>query len=250
MKNLVFLIFISCSFLENISGSKTPKIITLEKKDRIKSHHRLIFNDFVKDSKVQEVSSSLSRYLRSLSNEITLSYPKFFKKKQREFLSFYLIDTKKPIYLSSPDGKVFFSKGLLRKYIENESQLKSFLTYELIRIEKSIYSLNTLNPKGSYSLNEVVSFSRLPVEEKIKLHQWAYHISEKLNKDGDNYLIWLKIHNRNFIDFEFFVGDKYTLFMEEQGLREFIVKNYNKRDTIIESRDSSKDFYKLKDRLL
>ncbi len=250
MKNLIFLIFISCSLLEKISNTKTPQKITLEKKDRIKNHHELIFNDFVNDKTVKKISGITLSYLRNLSNKIILSYPRFFKKKQRPELTFYLIDDKKPIYLSSPDGKVLFSKGLLAKYLENESQLKSFLTYEMIRIEKNIYSLKTLHPKGSYTLNEIVSFSRLPVQEKIKLHQWAYHITEKLNKDGDNYLIWLKIHNRNFIDFEFFVGDKYTLFMEEQGLREFIVKNYSKRDALIRNTKSSKDFYKFKNRLL
>jgi len=250
MKNLIFIIFISCSLLEKISQEKQPKKITLEKKDRIKKHHNLVFDDLIKDPVIKKLSASQTRYLRKVTNMIFQSYPEFFKNKIRPELNFYLIKTKKPIYLSSPDGKIFFSEGLLRKYVENESQLKSFLTYELIRIEKNIYSLKTLIPKGSYSLNDIVSLSRLPVQEKIKLHQWAYHIREKLNKDGDNYLIWLKVQNRNFIDFEFFIGDKYTIFMEEQGLREFVVKNYNKRDELISNTESSKEFYSLKRGLL
>ncbi len=245
MKYLFLLFFISCSFIERFS---TP-----EKKEGIHVNHEVVqrhlnsvFNDFRDKSnrEIKLLNSRSQNYLNSIVKGFLNKNKYFFSKIKK--IDFYKINDRRPFYFSSPKGEVFLSSGLIEKYIKHENYLKNMILFELIRIEKRVYNKEKLIPKGYYTIEEVMNLSRLPIQSKVNIHRWAYKILVENQEDAITYLQWIQIQNRNFVDFDFYLGDKYTIFKEEQGLREYTVKSLknNNRKTFFPK--SSKSFYKFR----
>ncbi len=246
MKNTLFFLFLSCSlFQQNISENKKKLEIS---NDMAYRHLISVFENYKISSKenLEYINGRKYQYLSSLASKIIISLKENFSIREiNNNFKFIKINDERPYYFSSPQGDIFFSSGLIHKYIKHESLLISVLTYELIRIVKRLYPKEAIIPIGYYSLAELMKYSRLPINEKSKIHKWAYNLLKEIDVDQENYLLWLQTQNRNFMDFDFFLGDKYTIFKEEQDLRQYIVSNISHKKNFHGSMNkSSKDFYR------
>lgn len=240
--------FISCSLLPwyaEDSLNLNPQI----SKRSYEDHLSTIGNHYKKYGvdKVKKVRSKKAQYLKSLSEKIINANPSFFSEiSKRIDLSFYIIDTINPFFFSLPSGEIFFSLGLLRKYVEHESNLMCLLAFELIKISKKVYPKTFHIPTGFVSTPQVLNAIKIPLKDKIEVHKWAIHSLREVGVDENAYLIWLQIMNRNYLDFAVHFGDKNSIFYEESQVKSFIIKNYSSSFDPATQLQSSKDFYNFK----
>ncbi|MGE3611247.1 MAG: hypothetical protein AB7I27_16765 [Bacteriovoracaceae bacterium] len=198
-----------------------------------------------------KINHTVESYLTILSQEIISNNEIFFKNLKSAKVT--ILDSEAPLHFSLPKGEIFFSKGLISKYIKHESMLVGILSYELVRSEKLIYSKETVIPIGYVPLEKMLMISRLKLEEKIEVHKWAYHLTVRSGYDGEYYLSWLQTQNRNTADFILQVGDVNILTKEEAMFKAFLIKKA-KEETEVRKKNSSKNFYtfinSVRDRIL
>ncbi len=247
MKTLALLLFFtSCSWFQSDENDWGPELIEnikTEESDFV-THYEKIGRGFIKnsDKKVSRLSRYLENYLKKISQKVIDSNSSFFKNRNIE-LKFYLIQEKKPIHFSLPSGEIFLSSGLIKKYVEHESNLISVLTFELIKIDRKVYPRNFTIPKGYTSLPFFLSILRVPLEDKIEVHKWSYYLLKRSGFDENGYLIWIQTQNRNYLDFSLHLGDHSSIFKEESELKNFIVENYGQNFDLSIEFNSSKMFY-------
>jgi hypothetical protein len=179
-------------------------------------------------------------YLHKLSMEIVAKNEIFFKNLSNTEV--ILLDLDAPVHFSLPKGQIFLSTGLIAKYIKHESMLVSILSYELVRSEKLLYPKLTIIPIGYLPLERMLTLSRLTLEEKVEVHKWAYLLTVRSGYDGEYYLSWLQIQNRNTADFILQVGDANLINREESLFKAFLIKSSSEEDVKGKS-TSSKSFY-------
>jgi hypothetical protein len=190
--------------------------------------------------RVITIQGSAQKYITSILNEIIAKNEIFFKKLRVARVTILASDA--PLHFSLPKGEIFLSKGLVSKYIKNESMLACILAYELIRSERVLYPRQTIVPIGHFSTERMVSLNRLTLDEKMEIHKWAYHLTVRSGFDGEYYLSWLQIQNRNTADFLFQVGDVNQINREESLFKAFLIKQPGE-EQIISKQTSSKNFY-------
>ena len=159
-----------------------------------------------------------------------------------------ILDTDVPLHFSLPKGEIFLSKGLISKYIKHESMLVSILAYELVRTEKNYYPREFLIPVGFIHLEKMIAINRLTLDEKMEIHKWAHHLTIRSGHDGEYYLSWLQIQNRNTADFIYLVGDANQINREESLFKAFLIKK-STEENIISKKNSSKNFYTFLNRI-
>jgi hypothetical protein len=192
--------------------------------------------------KVIELNDVAEKYLRELAVEIISRNEIFFRDLTKAQVT--IIDTAAPLHFSLPRGEIFLSRGLVSKYIKHESMLVSILAYELVRSEKLLYPREIIIPVGFVSIERMLSLSRLSLDEKMEVHKWAYHLTIRSGYDGEYYLSWLQIQNRNTADFLLQVGDPNLMTREESLFKAFLIKN-SASEVQRNRKNSSKNFYTL-----
>lgn len=198
---------------------------------------------FLSTPGVKTVSAGpvVNKYLENLCNELIAKNEIFFT--NLKTASVIILETESPLHFSLPRGEIFISRGLVSKYIKHESMLVGVLAYELVRSEKLLYPKKTIVPLGYISLEKVLAYNRLPLDNKMEVHKWAFHITTRAGYDGEYYLSFLQIQNRNTADFLLNVGDVNQINREESLFKAFLIKNPNEETAL--KPNSSKDFYTL-----
>jgi hypothetical protein len=190
--------------------------------------------------KIFGLNETTKKYIENLISEIISNNEIFFKKLKKGNVT--IIDSEAPLHFSLPRGEVFLSRGLITKYLKNESMLVCVLSYELVRSEKMLYPRQTLVPVGYLSLEKMISLSRLSLDEKMEVHKWSHHLTIRSGFDGEYYLSWLQAQNRNTADFILQVGDVNQINREESLFKAFLIKTTNE-EQVIHRKESSKNFY-------
>lgn len=206
-------------------------------------HFASLKDDFLSTPGVKKVQLDpmVSNYLQELATEIIAKNEIFFRELKSASLT--IIDADAPLHFSLPKGEIFVSRGLISKYLKHESMLVSILAYELVRSEKLLYPKETIIPTGYMPLERMLVLGRLSLEEKMEVHKWAHHITERSGFDGEYYLSWLQIQNRNTADFILQVGDANLITREESLFKAHLIKN--PADNNVVRKNSSKNFYNL-----
>ncbi len=189
--------------------------------------------------KIFPLNDQAQKYLKSVTSQIILNNEIFFKTLKDARIT--IIDNDAPLHFSLSQGEIFLSKGLIVKYVKHESMLVSILAYELVRSEKLLYPKLTFVPVGFVPLEQMLLLGRLNLEEKMEVHKWAHHITLRSGYDGEYYLSWLQVQNRNTADFLLQVGDANLISREESLFKAFLIKNANEEH--VAPRSASKSFY-------
>jgi hypothetical protein len=248
--NLFFaLLLCSCSYLRLPSFKKDKSIPKLgyklfDKTDYIE-HLKSLKDQLFQTGRVKKLilSPEIEKYLVSLVKEIEIHNEIFLK--EQKIPEYYIIQSTVPFHFSLPGRIIYFSSGLINKYIKNESILASIISFELVRSEKLLYNKVILIPKGFVELDQILSLNRIETDEKIEIHKWAYYLTKRAGFDGEYYLSWLQVQNRNTTDFIPFLGFTSGISKEEAYFKAFLVKeNKENVDTYIARKESSKNFYK------
>jgi hypothetical protein len=196
--------------------------------------------------KTVKIDQKQKRYFSDVTQDIIGSNEIFFKDLKSAEVT--ILDIESPLHLSLPRGEIFLSRGLIAKYLKHESMLVSILAYELARSEKLLYPKETMIPVGFVPIERMISLNRLNIEEKMEIHKWAYHLATRSGYDGEYYLAWLQIQNRNTADFVMQVGDVNQMNREEALFKAFMIK-HPVEDLSISKKNSSKGFYALLNRI-
>lgn len=211
-------------------------------------HLSLLKSSFLKQPEINIIAQSpqMRRYFEKTSREVLERNEIFFRKLENAKIT--LLNLEIPLHFSLPGGEIFLSKGLMTKYVKHESVLVSILSFELIKSEKNLYPKESYIPTGVFSLERIVQMNRLPLEDKMEIHKWAYYMTTRTGYDGEYYLSWLQILNRNTADFVFLVGDINLIPREESLFKAFLIQNANE-ETVISKKGSSREFYRVINKL-
>ena len=192
------------------------------------------------DTKIFRLDETTRKYVEALISDIIANNEIFFKKLKKGTVT--VLDTESPLHFSLPKGEIFLSRGLITKYLKNESMLVCVLSYELVRSERLLYPKQTIVPVGYVTLEKMLNLNRLTLDEKMEVHKWAHHLTIRSGFDGEYYLSWLQTQNRNTADFILQVGDANQITREESLFKAFLIKSTSE-DQVIPRKDSSKSFY-------
>lgn len=211
-------------------------------------HLAFLKDPFLKNPeiKILKQDEQTKMYLESLTQDIISNNEIFFKKIKKGTIT--ILDSESPLHFSLPKGQIFLSKGLISKYIKNESMLVCVLGFELVKSEKLLYPRQTVIPSGYISVEKMLNLNRLTLNEKMEVHKWAYHLTIRSGYDGEYYLTWLQTQNRNTADFIFQIGDANQISREESLFKAFLIK-VDVEEKIIPKNISSKNFYKFINRV-
>lgn len=191
--------------------------------------------------KVVNLPITSKKYIQGLADEIVGKNEIFFRKLKSANVT--IINSSFPLHFSLPKGEIFLSSALVSKYLKHESMLVCILAYELVRSEKVLYPKSTMIPVGYFSMEKMLSLGRLTLDEKMSIHKWAHYITRRSGFDGEYYLSWLQIQNRNTADFIMQVGDADLINREEFLFKAFLIKSVKKVDEVEVKRNSTKTFY-------
>jgi len=246
----LLLFFIACSSAEHKRNARLS-----EQMDRYFDRHYSQFEnkDYIEQLKVMGISylqSDLTstwrprprsvQYLQDLIKSLRSKNDILFNKDQKIDLIF--IRDAKPFYFSLPEGKIFMSIGLLRKYVEHEQLLVCILAGELIRLEKSLYKKSLIIPASPLSSDRILSLVRLPLEDRMIINKWIYYIVGRAGFEGAQILSWIQVQNKNILDFLPLLGDVKSISREESQLKAYIVKKMRGEEQHLQ-RNSSPLFY-------
>lgn len=249
---LSFFTLLSCSiFVPNykvpsheFSHTTSEYIFFLNKQFKeFKKNHK---NDFI------HLKRKESRYLEKLSKTIIQKNSTFFSKLKNSTIHFSILRSDIPFYMSLPFNKILLSTEIF-KYIENEALLASLITYELIRLEKYIYTKYISPPIGNSQVQDLLSLSQIDHSHKNQLHQWSYLLLKRTPFQGNIYLLWLQIIIRNIEKFKIFIQNNSSILREERLLKSFIIKDEQSMGTTFQiknkKRQTSPVFYSLLKRM-
>jgi hypothetical protein len=180
-------------------------------------------------------------YLHDLTQKLRTNNELIFK--ERPDIRFYIVDKRSPFYFSTPNGNLFLSLGLIKRYIKNEGSLASIVMYEAIRIEKKIYRKIFVVPTGLVSTERFTALARVDLDQKAKVNKWVYFGLDRAGFDADNYLDWIQLQNKNTLDFSLHLGNMKEIVQEESLLRRFILNEY-KGENLKNDTRSSQAFYR------
>lgn len=214
-------------------------------KDHLQHFERLLHESGTEEFKKINVYDR--NYLLSLANELVAKNELFFTKQHTPEIE--IINTQMPSHFSLPGRKVYLSSGLISKYLKNEKLLLCVLAYEMIRSEKMIYEKTQIIPTGVMNSSRIVSLLRLPVDKKIEIHKWAFHLLKRVGVDADSYLSWLQIQNRNSLDFSVMLGDSSVISREEAMFKSFLIDIRDKTAQVDKYERSSREFYSFINRM-
>jgi hypothetical protein len=242
---MCFLISSCTSFIIPINSSKKNSLASgykLMSSNDFEDHYSELKKSFLNNPEIKSIQldSATIGYAQSLMEDILLNNEIIFKKLKSAKVT--ILNTETPLHFSLPKGEIFLSKGLITKYLKNESMLASVLTFELVKSEKLLYPKQTVVPIGYIPLEKLLLLNRLNLEEQMEVHKWAHHIIVRSGFDGEYYLSWLQAQNRNTADFILQVGDPNQITREEALFKAFLIKT-TQEDKVVTRKNSSKSFY-------
>lgn len=231
-----------------MGGNKTPDYLgdwrpytTKDYQHHLMSFEGLFLNS--EDVKELKLSREIESFLENTALSILQNNELFFRESSRP--RFHIVRSPVPFHFSLPGRTIFLSTSLIERFIRHEAILASILSYELVRSEKSLYNRAVIIPLGYLPLERVLGLNRLPVDSKVEIHKWAYHSVRRAGFDGEYYLSWLQLMNRNTADFLPMLGDAGAISREEALFKSFMIKRLNQEDVrTLARKDSSKEFYR------
>jgi hypothetical protein len=246
---LPILLFASCSQVRLPSFSSNKKVNYSEGWQEYDEqdyfNHLASFEGmYLKTPNVSKLrlGAKADQYLNNLLFDILQNNELFFSVGSKPRI--HIIESDFPFHFSLPGRVIFLSTVLVNKYIKHEAILVSILSYELIRSEKKLYNKLLIVPVGYLPIERVLGLNRIDVDSKIEIHKWAYYLMRRAGYDGEYYLSWLQMINRNTADFLPLLGDASSISREEAMFKAFIIRRAKiEDDRTIARRDSSKDFY-------
>lgn len=239
------IIFVSCASvtlpIENQQTSLTKEHLVSMSMQDYADHLGGVKDSFINTPGNKIIKLGFTqKYLQNLSQEILTKNEIFFKRiKQVEVI---ILDRMEPLHFSLPGGFVFLTSGLILKHIKHESMLASIISFELVRNELLLYPQKTLVPTGFITIERLMALNRLTLEEKMEVHKWAHYLTIRSGYDGEYYLSWLQVQNRNTADFILQVGDPNQINSEESLFKAYLIKNKITEDLTLK-KNSSKEFY-------
>jgi len=229
-------------------GDKSPDYLADWRPYTIKDyhHHLMSFEKvFLETGGAQEIklSAETQEFLENTALSILQNNELFFRESVRP--KFHIVSSPVPFHFSLPGRTIFLSSSLIERFIKHEAVLASILSYELVRSEKSLYNRAIIIPVGYMPLERILGLNRLPVDDKVEIHKWAYHSIRRAGFDGEYYLSWLQLMNRNTADFLPMLGDAGAISREEALFKSFMIKRVNQEDVrALARKESSKGFYR------
>jgi hypothetical protein len=199
---------------------------------------------YLNSPEIQELklSKDSEAYLKSMIDEILITNEIFLKKKMDPKI--HIIISSSPFHFSIPNGSIYLSTGLLKKYLNSEGLLAVVIAKELIRSSKNIFAKSTIIPLGYITTERFLGILRIPFEEKIEMNKWTYYVLRRAAYDPENVLNLIQIKNKNTLDFSLQLGDTKMIAREESLFKSFIVKKsvekFEKKKI-----NSAKGFYSL-----
>lgn len=157
--------------------------------------------------------------------------------------AFHIISSSTPFFFSLPNGKFYFSTGLIDKYLRSEELFVSMLTHEIIKSLREIYNARVVVPIGHISTERMLQITRVDFETKAEINKWAYFALNRSGYDASAYLSWLQIQNKNTFDFTFQLGDIRTISREEYVFKNFVASDEGRLDLNQRSSNLSAEFY-------
>jgi hypothetical protein len=179
---------------------------------------------------MKELKGEQANYINTLAKNIFEANSLLFKIEGNvPEVKFYIIKDPRPFYFSLPGYQIFVSNTILKKFVQNESYLICLLTYELFRSRFNIYPKVFVPPVHYGSLEKIISFTRIAVDEKIKLHEWSAYAITRARLDHNLYIQWIQLHNRSYNEFNFHYQDRSLALKEELMLKKFVIKNFGNK---------------------
>ena len=155
----------------------------------------------------------------------------------------FIMNDQRPYHFSVPNGKIFISLGLLKKYIKYEGLLASVLTLEMIRSHNKIFMKNIMIPTGVVSFEGLKPLLRISVDLRHEINKWAIYTLKRSGFDPLSLLRLLQLKNKNFLDFFDTQNESKNVSIEEVQLKNFLVKHNLFGDINKALKNSSKGFY-------
>lgn len=158
--------------------------------------------------------------------------------------SFNIIKSDFPFYFSLPKGQFFFSSALILKYFKNEEIFVAVLASEIVKSHRNIYIKSLKVPVGYIDSEDLIKYTRLPVEVKSQINNWTYHVLKRSNHDPYAYLVWIQSLNKNTLDFSIQYGNTQDISREEFLFKSFIASlKLSDAEYLKRKQNSTKSFY-------
>lgn len=240
----------SCSHIKRVING--PEVIVAQKdlpqnqkKDYI-DQLEFLSNGVLKNKNINflKLSKRNKEYLESIFKRIAANNELLIPSEPSP--KFYLIEEKIPFIFSLPKYQFFFSTGLIKKYFKNESLLVSALCFEIIRSGRNLYQAKRVFPVGYREVPQILSLTRLPVENKIEVYKWTFFALKRAEYDATALLNWIQTQNKNTLDFSWQIRDPRGVSREEFLFKSFLVSQGLDRADQREI-NSSKMFYRFQD---
>src|SRR5690606_22995973 len=87
--------------------------------------------NFIGDEALLGLSLETKKYLNAIYNAVVTNNELVFE--QEKEVQFFVVKQDSPFHFSLPNGHIFLSTGLLRKYITSEDLLVAVLSFEIFR---------------------------------------------------------------------------------------------------------------------
>jgi hypothetical protein len=250
MKNfflpLLFFILTSCSLFrteDEYSEILSENNFTYNRDDYLEV--LTVINSELKRSyavQLMPLSANNKNYFTRLIKKITDNNELIFKTQLNPQI--FIVKDKRPFYFSLPKDSIYISLGLIQRYLSNESFLALVLAHELYRLENNLYPKLKFVGKGYADLDEIIEQTRIDFNVKKVLNQWTYHILKRSGFDEGQYLAWIQIQNRNYLDFALQIGINSYIFNEELSFKEFLASESRQNQELELDIKNSPDFYR------
>ncbi|OIQ18283.1 MAG: hypothetical protein BM556_08460 [Bacteriovorax sp. MedPE-SWde] len=232
----------SCSILQN-NEERYPTGIEKEytSQDYMKHLYRISSLYLENNKKVVKKASKRSQaYFSKIQKRIVLNNENILTGKEKPEI--YIVNDLRPFYFSVPNGRYFFSRGLIKKYIKNEDLFISIFTTELLRSELGIFAKKVFVPFKNVTLKRMLALSRLDLKTKARLNNLTFEVMKRSGFDPEAKLLWLQMENRNSIEFSLQYESPSLISKEEYYIKNYMVKQDSSEDISYE-KNSSRDFY-------
>ncbi len=159
---------------------------------------------------------------------------------------FNLIVDSTPYIFSFPRYRFYFSTGLIRKYLKNESLLLSAFAFEIIKSGRNIFEKKRMLPVGIISVKQALSLTKVNFRSKVEIYKWTYFALRRSEYDAAAILNWIQLQNKNSLDFSWLIRDPKGVTREESAFKSFLVGQGIEQFEISEL-NSSSSFYRFRD---
>lgn len=235
---IMFFCLLSCS-----RGQFNSSMGPYHTRTDFSDHWELLGEDFREGQRESIVSLSgpSKKYLRDLIKKIKLGGgPLLEDFKERDVV---VVSDYRPFHFSVPNGRIFLSLGLLKKYVEYEGLLASILAIEMIRGHKKIFVKNIMVPTGVVSFDKLRPLLRINPELQSEVNKWAVYTLKRSGFDPLSLLRLLQIKNKNFLDFFVTQNESKNISVERVHLKNFLVNRRLFDDINKVLKNSSRGFY-------